>query len=65
MRKLVPEVYINHSLYLDTEFHSINAVVELARLNSALVLYEYVPILYSSLEKREKLPDYSVRRDNE
>jgi len=64
MRKLVPEVLINYHIYHDTEFRSIDAVIELARLNAAMVLYEYVPILYTSLEKGEKLPDYSVRRDN-
>jgi hypothetical protein len=65
MRRLVPEVFISHSVYCDTEFRSIDAVVELARLNAALVLYEYVPVLYTSLGKGEKPPNYSVRRATE
>lgn len=45
MKKLVPEILINHNIYSETEFHSLYAVVELARLNAAMILQEYVPIL--------------------
>ncbi|MBS5480311.1 MAG: hypothetical protein KHX46_04115 [Clostridiales bacterium] len=62
MKRLVPEVFINHALYSETEFRSFNAVIELVRLNAALLLHEYVPILYSSLEPGEHKADYSVRR---
>ena len=61
MRKLVPEVFINYNIYLETEFSSVNAIIELARLNAALVLYEYVPVLYSSLNPGERKADYTVR----
>ncbi len=61
MKKLVPEIFINHNIYLETEFNTINAILELARLNAAMVLYEYVPILYASPELGEELPDVGVR----
>jgi len=61
MRKLVPEIFINSNIYEDTQFSSINAVIELARLNAALIRYEYVPIVYSSLEPGKKMEDYSLR----
>ena len=64
MRKLVPEIYVNHNIYMETEFKTINAVIELARLNAAVVLQEYVPILYTSLWPGEETPDVSVRREN-
>lgn len=65
MKKLVPEIFIQHNIYLETEFHSIKAIIELARLNAALILYEYVPVLYTSLKTGETLPDYSVRLDSD
>ena len=65
MKKLVPEIFIRHSIYFETEFHSIEAIIDLARLNAALILYEYVPILYTSLKTGEILPDYSVRLDRD
>ncbi|MEA4830877.1 MAG: hypothetical protein VB121_12970 [Enterococcus thailandicus] len=61
MKKLVPELFINYNIYLETQFHSIEAIIELARLNAALVLYEYVPILYSSLKPGERRANYTVR----
>jgi len=63
MRKLIPEIFINYNVYMKTEFSTIDAVIELARINAALILHEYVPILYSSLKKGGKEPHYSVRRD--
>ena len=61
MKKLVPEIFINHNIYLETEFSSVNAIIELARLNAALVRYEYLPVLYSSLKSGERKADYTVR----
>ena len=63
MRKLIPEIFINRSIYSKTEFATINAIIELARLNAAITLQEYVPILYTSLKSGEKAPDISVRRE--
>ena len=63
MKKLVPEIFILRSLYAETKFNTIDAAIELARLNAAIVLQEYVPILYSSLEHDEKAPNISVRRE--
>lgn len=63
MKKLVPEIFINYNIYLETEFNTINAVIELARLNAAMVLYEYVPILYTSLKSGEEPPDINLRRE--
>ena len=63
MKKLVPEIFIGHSIYSDTEFNTINAVIELSRLNAAIVLQEYVPIIYTSLQPGEEVPDISVRRE--
>lgn len=65
MKKLVPELYINQTLFSETEFNSIYPVIELARLNAALVLHEYIPVLYSSLKPGERLQDYSIRLKNE
>ena len=65
MKKLIPEVYFNHNIYMDTQFSSYRAVIELARINAALLLYEYVPILYTSLKPGEGLPsdmDISLRK---
>lgn len=62
MKKLVPEIFINYNIYLETEFNTINAVIELARLNAAIISQEYIPILYTSLKSDEKIPDISVRR---
>lgn len=62
MRRLIPRVFINYDIYEETEFASVNAVIELARLNAALVLHEYVPILYSSLAPGERISDYTARR---
>lgn len=61
MKGLVPEIFINYNIYLETQFNSINAIIELTRLNAALVLYEYVPILYSSLEFGERRKVDTVR----
>lgn len=61
MKKLVPEISINHNIYSETEFHTIKAVIELARLNAAIILQEYVPIRYTSLKPDEEVPDISVR----
>lgn len=63
MKKLVPEILIRRSIYAETEFNTIDAVIELARLNAAIVLQEYVPILYSSLQHGKEAPDISVRRE--
>jgi hypothetical protein len=62
MKKLVPEIFISHNVYSGTDFSTINAVIELARLNAAIVLQEYVPILYTSLEPGEEVPDIGLRR---
>ena len=48
MKKLVPEILINDNIYSETQFNTIHAVIELARLNAAMILKEYVPILYMS-----------------
>lgn len=63
MKKLVPEIYINYDVYMETEFSSVNAIIDLAGLNAALVLHEYVPILYTSLKPGERKADYTLRRD--
>jgi len=63
MKKLVPDIFINHNIYSETEFNTINAVIELARLNAAIILHEYIPILYTSFERGEEAPDISVRRE--
>ena len=67
MKKLVPRVFVYYRMYREAEPSSIEAaleyprsikeprsietVVELARLNAALVLHECVPMLYTSLGK--------------
>lgn len=61
MKKLVPEIYIDYSVYAETAFSSVNVIIDLARLNAALVLHEYVPILYTSLKPGERKADYTVR----
>jgi hypothetical protein len=63
MKKLVPEIFVNHSIYSETIFSTIEAVIELARLNAAIVLQEYVPILYTSLKPSEEAPDIGLRRE--
>lgn len=63
MRRLVPELFTNWHLLADTDFHSVQAVIELARLNASLILYEYIPVVYSSLNPGETKPNYSVRKD--
>lgn len=63
MSRLVPELFTNWHLLADTDFHSLQAVIELARLNASLILYEYIPVVYSSLPPGETVPKYSVRRD--
>lgn len=32
MKRLVPEIFINYNIYLETKFNTINAVIKLARL---------------------------------
>ena len=60
MRKLIPEIYTN-CLVREIKFESIESIIEIIALNAALIRYEYVPVLYSSLKKRERYPEYSVR----
>lgn len=62
MRKLVPEIFINYNLYSETQFNTVYAVIELARLNAAILLHEYVPIVYTSIKPGEEVPDISERR---
>ncbi|MCH3971743.1 MAG: hypothetical protein LKE53_03065 [Oscillospiraceae bacterium] len=61
MQKLLPTAFFCENAGPKTRFHSIEAVVELARLNAALLLCEYVPILYSSLPFSMRRADDSVR----
>jgi hypothetical protein len=63
MKKLVPEIYVNHNIYSETMFSTIEAVIELARLNAAIILHEYVPILYTSLKPGEEVPDIGLRSE--
>ncbi len=62
MKRLVPENYISYSLLVDVEYPSADAIIDLARLNATLIIHEYVPILYSSLNPNEDSPDISVRK---
>jgi len=65
MKKLVPEIFIPYCIYDEANFYSISAVIELARMNATMTLYEYVPILNTSLEDGEKAPDHSVKKDKD
>lgn len=60
MRKLVPEIYTNY-LIRETEFESIESIIEIIALNAALIRHEYVPVLYSSLKEGERRNEDSVR----
>ncbi len=65
MKRLVPEIYMSYELYGETQFSSYRAVIELARLNAALILHEYIPVVYTSLKPGEELPshiDISLRK---
>lgn len=62
MKKLVPKIFINFNLIMDTDFRTVNAVMELARLNAALTLYEYTPICYTSLAQDKRPANYTIRR---
>ena len=61
MRQLVPAVFVNCTLQEGSVFSSVYGMIELARLNAALILREYVPVLYTSLPAGERLPDHTVR----
>jgi len=61
MRKLLPNMFVRHGIYLDTEFQSIYAVIDLVVLNTALICYEYTPIVYTSMKSGEEPSNYSVR----
>ena len=58
MRKLVPQIYTHHFI---EDLESIESIIEIIVLNAALIRYEYVPVLYSSLKKGERYSEYSVR----
>ncbi len=62
MKRLVPQSYISYDLLVDTDYSSVEAIIDLAILNAELVAHEYVPILYSSLKPGETAPDISVRK---
>lgn len=63
MKKLIPQIFTNHDIFDNTEFESVRTVVELARLNAALVMHEYVPVLYTSLAPGVRQEGYSLRID--
>lgn len=61
-KRLLPALFINRNIYPGTNFDSIYPTIELARLNAALTLYEYVPVLYTSLPPGEQIRESPVRQ---
>lgn len=61
MRRLIPAIYFGYPLFEGTDF-SIEAVIQLACVNAALISHEYVPILYSSLAFGERPENFSIRK---
>lgn len=62
MRKLVPKIFVKDLLSENVQINTIEPIIHLASLNAALILHEYTPTLYSSLEPGKAMEDYTIRR---
>ena len=63
MRGLVPAVFTDCIALEDVEFSSVEAVGDLIQMNAALIMHEYVPVLYTSLQPGEEPPSLSLRKE--
>jgi len=62
MRKLVPEMFVKDLLSENIQINTVESIIDLASLNAALILHEYTPTLYSSLDLGKTMEDYTIRR---
>ncbi len=62
MRKLVPVVFVKDMLSENVQINTVEPIISLASLNAALILHEYTPTLYSSLDPGKSMEDYTIRR---
>lgn len=62
MRKLVPEMFVKDLLSENVQINTVESIIDLASLNAALILHEYTPTLYSSLDLGKTMEDYTIRR---
>lgn len=64
MRRLIPNVFFDEEIFDNATITSYAPIVEFAVANAALIIYEYIPVLYNSQSDFSKPDsDYSLRVD--